>query len=146
MQTKLINEVRTIMHDTVETIKHECLTECRAKNQKIQALEKQICLLEEKLDATEAYERRDTVIISGSVPGVVNSEVTSNLVVDLMRKKFPTVEIQRSDISVSHRLQSKRPNSQGVTFAPNICGLFLKIRLICTLLSNLSAVTLNTKF
>ena len=88
MQTKLINEVRTIMHDTVETIKHDCLTEYRAQNQKIQALEKQICHLEEKLYATEAYERRDTVIISGSVPGAVNSEDTSNLVVDLIRKNF----------------------------------------------------------
>ena len=120
LQSKLISEFKTLLDNTVDSMKRECLSVCRDKDQTIETLKKQVFQLEEKLEDTEAYERRDTVILSGSVPSLVSNEETSKVVVDLVKTKFPNIEIARSDISVSHRLQSKRPNKQGITYPPNI--------------------------
>ena len=64
--------------------------------------------MEHKQDATDAYERRDSVIISGSLPQHVPEENTANLVIDLIRRKFPNVQCEAHDISVSHRVPSRR--------------------------------------
>ena len=130
--TKLISEFQALLNNTVESIKRECSSPaCHEKDITINSLKMHVSQLEkkleesdakfeEKIECTEAYERRDTLIISGSVPPAATSEATSKVVIELVKKKFPQVQIENSDISVSHRLQSKRPNRQGVTPPPNI--------------------------
>ena len=121
-----------MLNITVESVKRECSSPaCQEKDLTINSLKKHVSQLELKLEeseakfeakieGTEAYERRDTLIISGSVPPAATSEATSKVVVQLVKKKFPEIQIEKSDISVSHRLQSKRPNRQGVIPPPNI--------------------------
>ena len=120
LQSKLSNDIRAMLNNTVESMKRECLAIFQSKDDIIEAQNKEIRSLKERCENTDAYERRDAIIISGSVPGVVNPEDKSNVVVDLINRKFPSLDMKRSDISISHRLQAKRPNSQGVTFPPNI--------------------------
>ena len=65
-------------------------------------------ILKNKIDATEAYERKDTVILSGGLPQYFPEENTSNVVLDLLHRKFPNVPCEAADISVTHRVPSKR--------------------------------------
>ena len=89
------------------------------KDEKISKLEQTITTLENKLDATEAYERRDSIIISGAVPNVAQGreENSIEVAVDIIKKKLTTIEIDPKDISVAHRLQSK-PSSDGSSPRP----------------------------
>ena len=74
----------------------------------VEGLKKANTALKLKIDATEAYERRDTVIISGKIPQHFPEENTANLTVDLIRRKFPNITCTEADISVAHRVPSKR--------------------------------------
>lgn len=79
--------------------------------QEVSYLRKYILSLEEKIDDSEAYERRDTVILSGSsVPVASDSENCSDLICDLVRDKV-RVNLKSSDISVAHRL-GRKPTTQ----------------------------------
>ena len=66
-----------------------------------------ISSLEEKIDATEAYERRDTAILSGAIPPVSPNEDIRQVTVDLIKSKYRNIDISLKDISVCHRLQTK---------------------------------------
>ena len=86
----------------------------------------QITQLEDKIDATEAYERRDTVILSGDVPPVSPNEDIRQKTVDLIQAKYRTLKISPVDISVCHRLQPKRPSQNGSQKPPNIYVKFVR--------------------
>ena len=86
---------------------------------------KKISSLEEKIDATEAYERRDTVILSGAIPPVSPNENIRQVTVDLIKSKYRNFDITPNDISVCHRLQSKSP-SNGSPKPPNIYVKFVR--------------------
>ena len=74
--------------------------------------------MENKLDATEAYGRKDTIIISGATPGITAGEDSNAVVIELLNNKIGvTIE---PNISVSHRLQPKRPDRQGIIHPPNL--------------------------
>ena len=83
-------------------------------------LREQVISLDEKLDALNAYSRKDTIIVSGALPQPSPNEESHILVRDLLSTKFPSVTIHENDISVAHRLQPKRQNSDGTTPPPNI--------------------------
>ena len=103
---------------------------CEAKDATIKSLEASLqsaeqnfesknVALEEKLDASEAYGRKDSVIISGAVPPLTHGEATNQVVVDLLKTKFPTVSIGVKDINIFHRLKAKR-SPTGTVKPPNI--------------------------
>ena len=123
---QLVADLTSKFDSTVSEIKDEFHNICQAKDAKIKSLEnsnqhltKQLMLLENKMDATEAYERKDTLIISGAVPGPVANENTNAVVINLVKDKLG-FHLDPKDISISHRLQAKKPNSQGVTYPPNL--------------------------
>ena len=89
-------------------------------------MQEKVISLEDKLDATEAYERRDTIILSGAVPAVSPNENISRVTVDLIRSKYRNVEINPEDISICHRLQDKAPTTSGSQRAPNIYVKFVR--------------------
>ena len=62
---------------------------------------------EAKLDATEAYERRDTFIISGAIDPVTPGEDAKNVAISLIARKLDGFQLNPTDISVAHRLQVK---------------------------------------
>ena len=124
---KIADDFQKKLDTTLAAIKLDFHAVVQAKDSEISdlkisndLLKTQVSTLKDNLDATQAYERRDTVIISGVVPAVSSGEVTSDVVVDLVKSKLPSVKIDRREISVSHRLQPKKPDAQGITPPPNI--------------------------
>ena len=122
----LIGEIQQKFDASVAEIKSECLSVCKAKDAKIGQLQEtclslqtNVSLLQDKLDATEAYERRDTIILSGGIPPLADAVSTKNVAINIIREKFKDVNIEPNDISVAHRLQSKPSASQSPK-PPNI--------------------------
>ena len=80
-------------------------------NSEVQLLRKEVLKLREEVDDSEAYERRDTLVLSGSeVPVCTNGELVSNICCDLVRDKL-RIQLNPTDISTSHRI-GKKPASQ----------------------------------
>ena len=67
-------------------------------------LRAKVLKLEVKLDDTDAYERRDTIVFSGEgIPESTQGENCSAIVCDLLRDKLNS-NVSNSDLSTSHRL------------------------------------------
>ena len=78
----------------------------------VTALRKYVVALEDRLEEAEAYERRDTIVLSGTeLPAATDGENTANTVCSLMKEKVEIVIKKNSDISVLHRL-GKKPATQ----------------------------------
>ena len=62
------------------------------------------------MNDNDAYERRDTVIITGQeIPEVSQGEICTNVVRNLIQENLNIV-IQNNDICTAHRLGPKREN------------------------------------
>ena len=136
----VVSDLKANFEASVADIKSECLAACQVKDAKIthletfcQNLQDKVLSLEDKMDAAEAHGRKDSVIISGAVPPLTQGETTKQVAVDLIKSKFPAVDIRPNDVSISHRLQPKRSNAH-VMKPPNIyvklCRRDLKQELI----------------
>ena len=91
-------------------------------NDELLILRKRISLLEDRIDDNEAYERRDTVVVSGDeVPVATDSEDSARIVAKLIKDKI-NLNINLSDISVAHRMGNK-PLSQ----APDKRKIIIKL-------------------
>ena len=89
---------------------------------RVKTLEDQLKKIQDSIDDNEAYERRDCLVLAGPVlPEVSTGELCTNHVVNLVSQKLQ-ININPSDISVSHRLGPKRP-SQGPDKRPIIAKL-----------------------
>ena len=90
--------------------------------QKIAFLERSVAAIDERCDDAEAYERRDTVIISGSkLPTATDQEKPAEVVCETLKNKIGVI-VQTTDISVAHR-QGKKPASQ----TPDKRGIIVKL-------------------
>ena len=114
----LKNELHTLKSDIgvqIQSLKTEFSSLLEAKNKEIselklinQDLRIKMVKLENMVDDGDAYERRDTVILTGSaVPAVSQGEICNELVKKLV-KDVLKLEINTSDISTSHRIGKKR--------------------------------------
>lgn len=74
-------------------------------------LQTRVNKLEEEIDNNSAYERRDTLILSGNIPSASPDEHCKSIVVDLLKNKA-FLNIQLEDLSVAHRIGAK-PKNQG---------------------------------
>ena len=84
-------------------------------------LQQTVLSLEERVEDQEAYESRDTIVLSGSeLPAASTSENATNVVCDLIRSKIGIV-INPSEVSTAHRL-GKKANSQ----APDTRNIIVK--------------------
>jgi len=72
----------------------------------IRTLETRVQRLEEVVDDAAAYERRDTLIISGNVPRVVAGENCKAIVTNMLRDRVQLV-VSDVDISLAHRIGTK---------------------------------------
>ena len=111
-------------------------------DKKIETLEQKATLqqqnlgrFEEKLDEADAYERRDTIILSGNgVPAAKTGEIVSDVVCAIVKDKLK-IKMSPSDISTSHRL-GNRPKTQGPdtrNIIVQLCRRELKHELISAL-------------
>ena len=109
-QFNLNNIVENMQKDFVSVVEQQDakINELRAE---ITVMKKQISSLEEKIDDNEAYERRDSLVLSGNaIPPCNNNEDCMEVVKEVVSKHLRYI-IQPTDISVVHRL-GKKPISQ----------------------------------
>ena len=125
---KILTDIQTNIDTSVAELKAEFVSAIQAKDAKINELETTCCSLkktveslEDKMDGIEAYERRDSIIISGALPPIAPEEDVKILACNLIKTKFGSnIQITPNDISVAHRLQAKQPSPQGSPRHPNI--------------------------
>ena len=95
----------------METLKTELFEALAERDKRIEALEREVdtlktavCKLEDKIEDAEAYERRDTVVVSGdAVPVAHVGENCANIVSQLVKENLK-LEMTPTAISVAHRL------------------------------------------
>ena len=113
----IMSELKNLRTE-LSTMKSEFSDLLSKKNETIQKLEEEVNKLNSKVEKLEsliddgdAYERRDTVIISGSsIPPVSQGEICTNIARQLLQEKLNLV-IPETDISTAHRL-GKKTNTQ----------------------------------
>ena len=132
LDAKLNEAVSKIESKFIEIIqlKDVQIDELKATNADLQD---QVNTLDEKLDALNAHSRKDTIIVSGALPQPVPNEISLTVVRELLARKFPSVTINETDISVAHRLQKKRANDGSTpppSFLVKLVRRDLKIQLI----------------
>ena len=67
-------------------------------------MSEKVSTLEKHIDDQDAYERRDTVILTGEcVPAAVEGEICSNVISDIVKEKLKLI-LPQTEISVAHRL------------------------------------------
>ena len=77
----------------------------------VSALQNHVLKLENLIDDSDAYERRDTLIFSGpAIPLVTQTENCSNLIQQIAKDELNCI-VSPNDISTAHRL-GKKPISQ----------------------------------
>jgi hypothetical protein len=90
----------------------EKTNEVRGQREEVGELRKTVAKLEEKVEDSDAYERRDTLVISG--PGMLPAtaaEICSALVCSIVREKLK-INLLPTNISTVHRLGRKPLNQQ----------------------------------
>lgn len=81
--------------------------EIKSLRSEVASLNKEVAELKNRIDENDAYERRDTLIFSGSsIPSAQTGEICSNSLVNLLRDKIK-INISPNEISVVHRLGAK---------------------------------------
>ena len=120
-----VNDFPQKMLSMLTEMKNEITDTCMKKDDQIECLENKVIaltnkvdLLDEKLDEQEAYERKDTIILSGkNIPPSSPNENCPTLVSSLLRDKLNLV-MPASEISVCHRLgavsNSQRPDRRSI--------------------------------
>lgn len=116
-QTKFEGMFVAFKSEILESLKEKDLQMSRLKEENTD-MKKRLAKLEERIEENEQYERRDTLILSGtSIPTYQNDEngilVARTLIKDKLR-----VEVSDQDISVCHRLGgrsvSQRPDQRDI--------------------------------
>ena len=108
-----------LLEQKIEKIVSKFTSEVKDRDAKIDHLKTEVDLLkqkvnkmEEKLDEADAYERRDTVILSGQdLPTATDGERSCDVVCSLVKEKLK-LNICSTDISTAHRIGPK-PRTQG---------------------------------
>lgn len=88
----------------------------------VTTLRKRVMMLEDRVEDADSYERRDTVVVSGSeVPEATNDEDSSRVFINIVKNKVG-INVKPSDISTAHRLGRKSS-----TQAPDKRSLIVKL-------------------
>ena len=107
------------IREEMQKVKDELLDQLSIKTKEIAELSNEVATLkervgrlEERVEEAEAYERRDTLVISGkNVPPVVPGENCVPLVCDLLKSALK-LNVSKTDFSTAHRIGSKPVNQQ----------------------------------
>ena len=121
-----LKNVITARDEKINSLEEELVTlkmDMTSVVSEVESLKKVNTSLKHKIDATEAYERRDTIIISGDIPDYFPEENTANVAVDIIRRKFPSVPCENVDISIAHRVPSKRKENG----RPKAMNIYVKL-------------------
>ena len=95
-------ELKRFREDVVEMLAEKD-AEIKFLKEEIVFLRKGVSAVEERCDEAEAYERRDTIIVSGpEMPIARDGENSARVVCDVIKNKIGVV-VRSFDISVAHR-------------------------------------------
>ena len=134
--SKLISELEgdsknivLILSNQLNSFRSEFTELLTAKNDEISALKTKVAVLEDKvvkletsIDDNDAYERKDTVIFSGSsIPAGEVGENCGEVIRSVARESL-RIEMSLSEISVAHRL-GRKPQNQTPDNRPIIVKL-----------------------
>ena len=119
--TIMLKEFETLRSDFTESLRSKTLEIDQLKSQ-VKELQLKVGKLESSLDDADAYERRDTLIISGtSLPAATTGENCSSVVQELARNSL-RMELPLTEINTVHRL-GKKPGNQAPDKGPIILKL-----------------------
>ena len=105
MKTEFIGKMNS-MQEEFRLLVQAKDADIAALNAKVESLETKVLKLEEKVDDTDAYERRDTVVLSGdALPVAQPNENCSRIVCEQIRQNLH-INLSPNDVSVCHRLGS----------------------------------------
>ena len=111
-------EVRNELLQRIDSLEITFQNQLKQKDEELSTIKKEnkilrtsIARLEEKIDDSEASERRDSLILSGELPTAVAGENCKQRALDLFKEKL-RLDIQPSEISTAYRL-GKKPSIQG---------------------------------
>jgi hypothetical protein len=121
-RVEMSGEFREILQgirDDFQTFRQEILEQLKTRNEEVVELKAEVGMLkntvarlEDRIDDSDAYERRDTLIFSGdAVPDTLQEENCSNIVLKLVKDKL-LLTLSPGDISTAHRL-GRKPVAQG---------------------------------
>ena len=91
------------------------------KDTEIKDLQQRVDVLEEQVDANSAYERRETLIISGNIPAATINGNCSNIVTSLLKNDVK-LQLRLDDISTADRI-GKKP----ISHAPDKRSIIFKL-------------------
>ena len=125
----LLSEMERLRTEFMETL-HSKTREVDQLRGEVDMLKKKLSILEDNLDGAEAYERRDSIIVSGGIPAEVSGENCVEIVRQIAKEKLK-LEIATSDISTAHRI-GKRPQAPHLkrNFIVKLCRRDIKSELI----------------
>ena len=94
------------MNDKLE----RALTKVQSLEDESKNLRDLVSRLEERIDDTDAYERRDCVVFNGdALPIAASGENTASIATDIIRNKL-RINIKQEEISTAHRIGKKPVN------------------------------------
>lgn len=96
----------------------------------VQCLKEKVIKLEDQIEDSEAYSRRDSLIVSGGIPDGSRDENCKSIVTNLL-KDGVKIHIDPRDISIAHRIGNKRqqgPDKRNIIF--KLCRRELKADII----------------
>ena len=100
------DDFRKDMNDQLE----KALSKVHALENENSSLRDLVHRLEERIDDTDAYERRDCVVFNGdALPVAENGENTASVAANLIKNKL-RIRIKEEDISTAHRIGKKPVN------------------------------------
>ena len=106
-QEVLVSSVSDLKKEFTEIL-NEQSTEIRELKSNVNFLQKRIVVLEERIEDNDAYERRDTLIVSGNkVPVKQSTEDTTAIACSVIQRNLNVI-VDPNEISVSHRLPTKK--------------------------------------
>ena len=95
---------------------------------KLSTLQKRIDHLEEKIDEQENYQRRETLVMSGSLPAFTDRENTSAIVIEKLTQLG--LAVKNDDVSISHRLGKKPTGEDKRSIIFKLCRREMKAQII----------------
>ena len=110
---RLLEEIKNLRED-MSSMRTEFLSAINMRNKVVDksegefdAINAEARKLESLVDDADAYERRDTVIISGTaVPAVTQGEICASTVTNLVKEK-ERLEMSSNEINTAHRIGKK---------------------------------------
>ena len=102
---KLISEFAKLKKDFLE-MAAENAREVKELKSQVNELQLKVLVLEDHIDNADAYERRDSIIISGNIPHETTGENSVQVARDVIKEKL-RLDIATTDISTAHRLGKK---------------------------------------